>query len=115
MMDMALDPLLLVVGFHVVDLRLEGCIRLAVLGTLFCVVSSLPTRETCIVALIVFPDRIGHNVLDLVVGLVGILRSGWFKLKLRLLPGTSLLNWLSILPGLELVCMIIIHWLIVVN
>ena len=84
-------------------------------GKLFCIVSGLPTRETCVAALIVFPDRISHNVLDLVVGLVGILLPGWFELKLRLLPGTSLLNWLSILLGLELVFMIIINWLIFVN
>ena len=115
MMYLALDQLLLGVGFHVVDLRLEGCIRLAVFGTLFCIVSDLPTRETCVAALIVFPDRIGHNVLDLFVGLVGILLPGWFKLKPRLLPGTSLLNWLSILLGLKHAFMIIINWLIIVN
>ena len=95
-----------------VDLRLEGCIRLVVFGTLFCIVFGLLTRETCVGAIIVFPDRIGHNVLDLVVG---ILLPGWFKLKLRLLPGTSLLNWLSILLRFELAFLIIIHWLTVVN
>ena len=60
MMHLALDKFLLSVVFHVVDLRLEGCIRLVVFGTLFCIVSGLPTRETCVATLIVFPDRIGQ-------------------------------------------------------
>src|SRR3990170_542436 len=115
MMHLALDKLLLDEGFHVIDLRLEGCIWLAVLGTLPRIVSGLSTREACIAMLTILPYKVGHNILDLVVGLVGILLPCWLELKLRLLPSTSLLHRLSILLGLELAFAIIISWLIVVN
>jgi hypothetical protein len=78
-------------------------------------VSGLPTREACIVPLTIFTNWAGHNVLDLILGLVGILLPVRLELKLRLLPSTSLLNYLHILLRLKLALAVIIGWLIVMN
>ena len=114
-MDLPLDGTWGGIWLHVVDLRLEGSNVLAVLGTLPGIVSGLTTAETCIVALIVFTHRAGHNILDLSSSLVNILLSIWFVLHLSLLPSTSLLHWLHILLRLEFALLVSISGLVVMQ
>ena len=80
----------------------------AALGTLPGVMSGLPTTETGIFALAFFSHRVGYNILDLRRGLVEILLPIGLVLYLCLLPGTSLLHRLNILPWFELALVIII-------
>ena len=79
-MNLPLDYIGRGILLHVVDLRLKWSDVLGVLGTLSGVVSGLTTAETCIVALIVFTHRAGHDILELRSSLVDILLLIWFVL-----------------------------------
>ena len=82
--------------------------RLAVLGTLSGIMSSLPTNEASIDALALLMHWIGHNILDLGGGLVNILLPIGLVFHLSLLPSTGLLHGLPILLWLELALVIVI-------
>ena len=107
-MNLPLDGSLDRVQPHMVDLRPEWSIRLAVLGTLSCIMSGLSTTEIGIVALAFFSHRAGYDILDLGSGLVNILLPIGLVLYLWLLPGTSLLHRLNLLPWFKLALVIII-------
>ena len=77
--------------------------------------SGLPTIKTRIVALAFFAYRDGHDILDLSSGLVHVLLPIGLVLNLSLLPGMSLLHWLSILLRLEFALVIIISGPVVVH
>ena len=77
--------------------------------------SGLPTIKTRIVALTLYAHQAGYDILDLSSGLVHVLLPIGLVLNLSLLPGTSLLHWLTILLRLELALVIIISGLIFVQ
>ena len=70
--------------------------------------SGLPTTKTGIVALALFSNRVGHDILDLCVGLVNILLPIGLVFHLSMLLGTTLLHWLTFLRWLELALVIIV-------
>ena len=74
--------------------------------------SGLPTTETGIVASAFFLHWVGYDILDLGSGFVNILLPIGLVLYLSVLPSTSLLHWLTILPSLELALVIIIGRLV---
>ena len=98
---------------HMVDLWPEWSICLAVLGTLFGIMSGLPTTKTGIVALTFFSHRLGYDILDLGSGLVNILLPIGLVLYLSVQPSTSLLHWLTIPLRLKLALVIVIGRLVV--
>ena len=73
-----------------VDLWPEWSICLAVLGTLWGIMSGLPTTEIGIVALTFFSNQVGYNILDLGGGFVNILLPIELVLYLSVLPSTRL-------------------------
>ena len=107
-MNVSRDVLLIWACLHKMNLWPEYSIRPVVLGTLFGIMSSLPTTEARIVALALFSHRVGHDILDLCGGLINILLQIGPVLHLSMLPGTSLLHWLHLLPWLELALVIVI-------
>ena len=60
-----------------------------------------------------FPHRVGYDILDLGSGFVNILLPIELVVYLSVLPSTSLLHWLTILPRLKLALVIIIGRLVV--
>ena len=70
--------------------------------------SVLPTTEARIIALTLLMHWVGHDILDLSGGLVNILLPIWLVFHLSLLPGTSLLHWLSILLWLKLALVVVV-------
>ena len=107
-MDVADDVFLDRICPNIIDLRPEWRIILAALGTLSGIMSGLPTTEIGIVALAFFSYRVGYDILDLRRGLVDILLPIGLVLYLWLLPGTSLLHRLNLLPWLKLALVVII-------
>ena len=95
------------------DLRLERSIGPVVLGTLFGIMSVLPTIEARIIALTLLMYWVGHDILDLSGGLVNILLPIGLVFHLSLLPGTSLLHWLTFPPWLKLALVIVVGRLII--
>ena len=96
-MNFPLDGPLDRVGLQMIDLWPEWGYWLAVLGALSGIMSGLPTIEAGVVALTFFAHWAGHDILDLSSGLVHVLLPIGLVLNLSLLPGTSLLYWLSII------------------
>mgnify|MGYP005850794119 CR=1 FL=1 len=95
------------------DLWPEYSIRLVVLGTLFGIMSGLPTTEARIVAQMLLSHVVGYDVLDLSGGLVNIMLPIGLVFHLSLLPGMSLLYWLCLLPWLKLALVIVVSRLII--
>ena len=101
-MNVSRDVVLVRACLHTMDLWPEYSIRPDVLGTLFGIMSSLPTTVTRIAAQMLLLHWVGYNILDLSGGLVNILLPIGLVFHLSLLPGTSLLHWLYLLPWLKL-------------
>ena len=70
--------------------------------------SVLPTTKARIVALALLVHWVGHDILDFGGGLVNILLPIGLEFHLSLLPGTSLLHWLTFPPWLKLALVIVI-------
>ena len=69
--------------------------------------SGLPITEASIDALALLVHWVGHDILDLGGGLVNILLPVGLVFHLSLLPGTSLLNGLTILLWFKLALVIV--------
>ena len=107
-MDVADDVFLDRICPNIIDLRPEWRVIPAALETLYGIMSGLPTTETGIVALAFLSHLVGYDILDLRRGLVDILLPIGLVLYLRLLPGTSLLHRLNLLPWFKLALVIIV-------
>ena len=71
--------------------------------------SVLPTTKTRIIALKLLVHWVGHDILDLSGGLVNILLPIGRVFHLSLLPGMSLLHWLSIPLWLKLMLVVVVN------
>ena len=100
---------------HIIDLRLQVGLCLAILGTLPSVIPSLSTCETGIVTPTVFLVWLGDHRLDLTFILDVPLLPGWLELKLGLLPSTNLLKNLPFLLGFKLAFAVFIGSLMIIN
>ena len=112
-MHVSRDVLLVRACLHKMDLWPEYSIQPVVLGTLFGIMSGLPTTEARIVTQTLLLHWVGYDILDLSGGLVNILLPIGLVFYLSLLPGTSLLYWLNFLPWLKLVLVIVVGRLII--
>ena len=108
-MNVSRDVVLTWIGFQIMDLRVERSIGPVVLGTLFGIMSVLPTTEASIDALALLVHWVGNDILDLGGGFVNILLLVGLVFHLSLLPGTSLLHWLPILLWLKLTLVVVVN------